>query len=216
MTFTWIASGGWDTYIIAYGNSSEHIWYSYTNDWHLLSEFMPYYCLFSHDLHILDFQRRLHLCILPFVVIPPVYIPLCSMTHDDITMGNDIARDVHCNITMGNHIAKYIHCDNTMGNDIARDVHCNITMSNDIAKYIHCNITMGNDIAKYIHCDITMGNDIAKHIHCDITMCNDIARDVHCDITMSKMLLYVYLAMNIFCSVLLHLLIILLFHQYTL
>ncbi len=51
-------------------------------------------------------------------------LPLCtlllhSMTHYDITMGNDVARDAHCNITMGNDIAKDIHCDVTMSNDVA-------------------------------------------------------------------------------------------------
>ncbi len=53
---------------------------------------------------------------------------LCSMTRYDITMGNDVARDVHCNITMGNDA----HCNITMGNDIARDIHCGVTMSNGI------------------------------------------------------------------------------------
>ncbi len=51
-------------------------------------------------------------------------------THSDITMGNDIGRDVHCEITMGN--------------DIARDIQCDI-MSNDVAMYTYHAITMHNE-----------------------------------------------------------------------
>ncbi len=29
-----------------------------------------------------------------------------EINHYDITMGNDVARDVHCNITMGNDVAR--------------------------------------------------------------------------------------------------------------
>ncbi len=53
------------------------------------------------------------------------------VTDYDITIGNDIARDVHCEITMGN--------------DVARDVHCDITMSNDVTTYTYHGITMHND-----------------------------------------------------------------------
>ncbi len=45
-------------------------------------------------------------------------LPLCSMNHYDITMGNDIVRDAHYNITLGNDIAREIHCDVTMIKDI--------------------------------------------------------------------------------------------------
>ncbi len=34
---------------------------------------------------------------------------LYSMTHYDITMGNDIARDAHYDITMGHDVARDIH-----------------------------------------------------------------------------------------------------------
>ncbi len=61
----------------------------------------------------------------------------------------------------------------------------------------HCGITVGNDIAMDIHCDITMGNDVAMCTYHDITMHNDVA-------------------MNLFCYVLLHPIMILLFHQETL
>ncbi len=54
---------------------------------------MPYYGLFSHDLHILDLQWRLPLCSLLFVDITPVHTTLCYMTHYDITMANTIATD---------------------------------------------------------------------------------------------------------------------------
>ncbi len=37
----------------------------------------------------------------------------------DITMSNDVARDVHCEITMGNDVARDIYCDITMSNDVA-------------------------------------------------------------------------------------------------
>ncbi len=50
---------------------------------HLVACFMPYYGLFSRDLHIRDLQWRSLLCSLL----------ACSMTHYDITMGHDIVRD---------------------------------------------------------------------------------------------------------------------------
>ncbi len=56
-----------------------------------------------------------------------------------------------------------IHYDITMGNDVARDVHCE-TMDNDVARYIHCDVTMSNDIAMCIYNGITMHNDIAMNI----------------------------------------------------
>ncbi len=69
---------------------------------------------------------------------------LFSMTHFDITMGNDVARDAHCNITMGNDVARDAHCNIAMSNDVARDAHCNIAMDNDVARDAHCNIAMSN------------------------------------------------------------------------
>ncbi len=56
---------------------------------------------------------------------------LCSTTHYDITMANDVARDAHCKITMGNDITRDIHCDITMYNDIV--IHAHITMHNNVA-----------------------------------------------------------------------------------
>ncbi len=38
---------------------------------------------------------------------------------DDITMCNDIARNVHCKIIMGKAVARDIHDGITMSNDIA-------------------------------------------------------------------------------------------------
>ncbi len=55
------------------------------------------------------------------------------VTHYDITMDNDVARDVHCKITMGNDVARDIHCDVTMSNDIAMCTYHGITMHNDFA-----------------------------------------------------------------------------------
>ncbi len=57
----------------------------------------------------------LHICIGHYSCIT---LLLCSMTHYDIKMGNDIARDTHCNTTMCNDIARDIHCDVTMSNDV--------------------------------------------------------------------------------------------------
>ncbi len=46
---------------------------------------MPYYGLFLHNILYTHLHWILPLCVLR----------LCSMTHYDITMGNDIARDAH-------------------------------------------------------------------------------------------------------------------------
>ncbi len=45
----------------------------------------------------------------------------------DITMATDY------DMTMGSDIARNVHCEITIGNDVARDIHCDVTMSNDIA-----------------------------------------------------------------------------------
>ncbi len=58
----------------------------------------------------------------------------------------------------------------------------------------HYNITMVNGINRNDYCDITIGNNIARDIYCDIIMSNDDA-------------------MKIFYYVLLHIIMILLFHQ---
>ncbi len=41
------------------------------------------------------------------------------MTHYDITIGNDVARDVHCEIIMGHGIVMDTHHDVTMHTDVA-------------------------------------------------------------------------------------------------
>ncbi len=43
----------------------------------------------------------------------------CSMTHYDIPIGNDVARDVHCDIIMGHDVMGTCH-DVTMQTDVAR------------------------------------------------------------------------------------------------
>ncbi len=43
-------------------------------------------------------------------ILPLCALPLSSITHYDITMGNDVARNDHCNITMGNDVARDVHC----------------------------------------------------------------------------------------------------------
>ncbi len=52
----------------------------------------------------------------------------------------------HYDITMGNDIARNMHCDITMGNDVARDIHCDITFSNYVAMCTYHGITMHNDV----------------------------------------------------------------------
>ncbi len=59
-------------------------------------------------------------------------------TYYDITMGNDIARDVHCEITMGNDIGRDIRCDATMSNDVAMCIYHGITMHNNFAMNFFC------------------------------------------------------------------------------
>ncbi len=83
---------------------------------------MPYYGLFSHDLHILDLQWRSPLCSLPFcgyyicvhyfyvlwlIMTSQWVITLLGMPHCDTTMGNNVARDILYDVTMDNDIAMY-------------------------------------------------------------------------------------------------------------
>ncbi len=80
---------------------------------------MPYYGLFSCDLHILDLQWRSPLWSLLFVDITPVCTTLCSMTYYDITMGHGGMLGMpHYGTTMDNGIARDIHCDATMDIDV--------------------------------------------------------------------------------------------------
>ncbi len=38
-------------------------------------------------------------------ILPLCALLLCSMTHYDITMAHDVARDIHCHATMDNYVA---------------------------------------------------------------------------------------------------------------
>ncbi len=58
------------------------------------------------------------------------------VTHFDITMGNNVARDVHCKITIGNDVDRDVHCDITMGNDVAMCTYHAITKHNNVAMNI--------------------------------------------------------------------------------
>ncbi len=58
----------------------------------------------------------------------------------------------------------------------------------------HCGTTMGDNVTRDIHYDVTMDNDYCYVYITGITMDNDVA-------------------MNLFCYVLLHKIMILLFHQ---
>ncbi len=53
------------------------------------------------------------------------------MTHYDITMGHEVAKNVPLYITMGNDIARDIHCDITMGNYVAMCTYHGTTMHNE-------------------------------------------------------------------------------------
>ncbi len=48
------------------------------------------------------------------------YVPFCSITHYDFTIGNNVARDVHHYIIMGDDIVMHIYHDVTMHTDAAR------------------------------------------------------------------------------------------------
>ncbi len=45
---------------------------------------------------------------------------VCSMTHYDIKMGNDISGDIHCDIIMGHDIVMDTYRDVTVHTDVAR------------------------------------------------------------------------------------------------
>ncbi len=80
---------------------------------------MPYYGLFSGDLHILDLQWRLPLCSLLFCEYYPCvhyfYVPWLIMTSQWLMT---LLRMPHCGTIMGNDVARDIHCDTTMDNDV--------------------------------------------------------------------------------------------------
>ncbi len=104
---------------------------------HLFHIIMPYYRLFSCDLHILDFQWRSSLCSLRFVEITLV----CStfMTSQRVTL---LLRTPCCGITMSNDITMDIHCDVTIYNDIAMCTYHGITMHNDVAMNLFCYVLL--------------------------------------------------------------------------
>ncbi len=47
---------------------------------------------------------------------------LCSITHYNITIGNDVARDVHCDIIMGHDVVMGAYHYVTLHTDVARTV----------------------------------------------------------------------------------------------
>ncbi len=49
-----------------------------------------------------------------FSVITLWTLLFCSMTHYDITIGNDVTRDVHCDIIMGHDVVIGTYHDVTM------------------------------------------------------------------------------------------------------
>ncbi len=55
-----------------------------------------------------------------FYVITLWTLLFCSMTHYDIIIGNDVARDVHCDIIMGHDVVICTYHDVIMQTDIAR------------------------------------------------------------------------------------------------
>ncbi len=74
------------------------------------------------------FERNLHTQIFggdsvvstPFSVITLWTLLFCSMTHYDITIGNDVARDVHSDIIMDHDVVLGTYHDVTMQTDVAR------------------------------------------------------------------------------------------------
>ncbi len=72
---------------------------------------MPYYGLFSHDLHIFGLQWRscAHYFYVQRLIMTSQWpMMLLRMPHCGITLGNDVARAIHCDVTMGNDdIAMY-------------------------------------------------------------------------------------------------------------
>jgi hypothetical protein len=67
---------------------------------------MPHYGLFSLDLHMCVLQVEIAEVALLFGDIRQLALLLCSMTHYDITMDHDVARDTHCDITMSSGITR--------------------------------------------------------------------------------------------------------------
>ncbi len=55
-----------------------------------------------------------------FVEIMQWTLHFCSMTHCDITMGNDVARNVYCDIIIGHGITMVTYLDIIMHTDVAR------------------------------------------------------------------------------------------------
>ncbi len=74
------------------------------------------------------FERNLHTQIsggnsvvsTTFSVITLWTLLFSSMTHYDITIRNDVARDVHCDIIMGHDVVIGTYHDITMQTDVAR------------------------------------------------------------------------------------------------
>ncbi len=71
----------------------------------------------------------------------------------------------------------------------------------------HYDITMGHNIDRYAPLWIAIGNDISRDIHCDVIMDNNVAMCTYHGIIIDNV------AMNLLCYVLLHQIMILLFHQ---
>ncbi len=74
------------------------------------------------------FERNLHTQIsdrdsvvsTTFSVITLWTLHFCFMTHYDITLGNDVARYVHCDIIVGHDVVIGTYHDVTMHTDVAR------------------------------------------------------------------------------------------------
>ncbi len=62
----------------------------------------------------------------------------CSMTHYDITIGNDVARDVHCYIIMSHDVVMCTYHDVTMHTNVTRTPHllCITTPNCDISVFL--------------------------------------------------------------------------------
>ncbi len=88
--------------------------------YHLIPVFMPYYG--PNGISITRSPVEIPFRALLFEGIKYCTLLFCSMTHYDITIGNNVAMDVHCEIIMGHSIVMGTYHDVTMHTNAASDV----------------------------------------------------------------------------------------------
>ncbi len=75
---------------------------------------------FEQNIHITRSPVEISYRAIRFVGIKKWTLLLCSMTHYDITIGNDVARDVHCEIIRSHGIHMDTYHDVPMPSDVTR------------------------------------------------------------------------------------------------